>query len=131
MGEVCCRELPETKSHKCRRYHWCAARPGNAHLGRVVVLQGERELDCYEVSEDTSQPFPGRAFVFRRETGDVTPDRPGVYRVLVQYGGLTATCTCMGSITRHGAPICKHAHVALDLFTRGDLGATASPAETG
>ena len=103
--------LPATRSAKKRGYHWVPAVPGAFHIGTLTITQ-DRAVDSYQLDEDTSEPFPGRAFLLAKldAEGDV-------YRVILTEQG-RAICSGLHCGWR---PSCKHRDAITAALAAGAL----------
>ena len=110
--------LPPTRSAKRRGFAWVPTVPGAFHLGTLTITQ-DREVDSYQLDEDTSEPFPGRAFLLAKQ--DAEGD---VYRVIIIEQG-KAVCSGLHCGRR---PSCKHRDAITAALAAGAL--DEAPAES-
>lgn len=113
--------LPATKTHAKRSFIFFGP-TADGFLGALSIRQGSKS-DEYLIEEDTSEPYPGRTFLLARQTGDITPDRQGTYRVVCHTPD-DAACNCSGYST---AKVCKHSDSVKALLADGLLDPEPDP----
>jgi hypothetical protein len=125
-------DLPATRTHK-RRYYQLTA-PAGEWLFRLMIAQGKKH-DVYfmDVFTDPELPPGFRAAYFSRQTGEVTDDRPSVYRVAIDREGRPTHCDCKASVCQvqtsadpEERESCKHKDVIRDMAERGLIPETAA-----
>lgn len=128
-------DLPPSRTKK-RRYYQLTA-PAAEWMCQVMIVNG-RETDVYFVDTFEDQDLkPGlRSVYFSRQTGKADdPDRPPLYRVILDPHGVPLHCDCKASVCRLQTPVdgavrpdefpadramtCKHKDVALSMAAHG------------
>lgn len=98
-------ELPETKTHKSRRWTWVPCTEfGSVSAGVLTIAQGRRDCDSYDVAVD------GREVLFAQKSGEAE-----VHSIQV-HEGRPCKCSCQGW---HYTKDCKHCHAVKALLAEG------------
>jgi len=117
--------LPETASTRGVT-RWAAFRfTDRRDIEGVLEIGPVDRMESYQIAEDCSEPYPGRAFLIVRD--ELPPVGDGVYRVILHpvgngvgngngNGNTIPSCTCPG-FRGHGR--CKHAHAVHGLYQMG------------
>lgn len=96
---------------------------GVEYLALVTITQ-KKETDAYflEPYYDEKYPFEYHSFIWARQTGEPTADRPMFYQTVFTADLTPVSCTCTGAKTQRQAGICKHRDCLTDLFAKGVFG---------